>query len=346
MWLVTAATILVSGDGAALLGLVTIRTELRQAPAVWLVARRTLSMAFVGLCALSSVTGVASGDALLRSVRQARVTALAGLVSGLRLNAGQLDRMARRASASIRRLAYEIVRRVAALALDASMKVLVARRVLVAGAAVSHACSGLGAGGVRVMATNARADLALLRMVRVLVGMTARAGLIGAAQHVVGRVAVRAIAVASGVARAQHGEILVAGATGHGFVFGELVGLMTADAGDVTPFEQSRSRYHRLRLLVTGDAGSQRLGASSVLLLVTGRTNLVRCLAADGVSGLDVLMTALARPGLRRRVLVWTMTIEALTGVVNLHRGRERLAAAVTMKAIPRLVLVQLLMFG
>jgi hypothetical protein len=47
---------------------------------------------------------------------------------------------------------------------------------------------------------------------------------------------------------------------------------------------------------------------------------------------------------LRRRVLVGTVTVQALARVVNLYGRRERLAGAVAVQAVTRLVRVQLLM--
>jgi hypothetical protein len=125
----------------------------------------------------------------------------------------------------------------AALALDACVKLLIARRILVTGAAVSHARASLRAGRVRVVAADAGANLALLRMVRMLVAVTARASLIRAVLNVVRRVTAGALAVACGMPRAQHREIFVASATGDGLPFGELVRLVAADARHVTAFE-------------------------------------------------------------------------------------------------------------
>jgi hypothetical protein len=251
--------------------------------------------------------------------------------------------MAGRAGAPVRDLSYEVVRRVAALALDAGVELLVGRGVLVAGAAVPHAAAGGRARRVGVVATNASSDFALLGMVRVLVGVTARASLIGAALNVVSRVAAGALAMAGGVARAEHREIFVASPAGNRLLLAELMRLVAADASHVATFEERRRRHHGFGLLVTRSAGSERLRGCCVLLLMASRAHLIGRLTADGVRGLDVLMAVLARPRLRRRVLVWSVAVEALAAVVNLDGGREGLARAVAMSTIAGLVRVQLL---
>lgn len=139
MRLVTTPTIFMASGYAVLFGLVAIPAFLGDAPRVRLVARSALSVPLVGKRALGPVARLASGKTLLRPVRQARMTTLTGLVPGKRLHPGQLRGMTGRAGAPIGRLANEIMRRVAALALDACVKLLVARGILVAGAAITHA---------------------------------------------------------------------------------------------------------------------------------------------------------------------------------------------------------------
>jgi hypothetical protein len=252
--------------------------------------------------------------------------------------------MAGRAGATVRTFAHEIVRGVAALALDTGVKLALARRVLVARAAVTHAHASLGASGVRVVATDAGADLALLGMIWMFVGMTARAGLIGATFYVVRGVAIGAFTMPLGMARAEHREIFMTGAAGYRLLFAELMGLVTTDAGNVTRFEQGRRRHDGLGLRVTRHARRERLCRRGMLLLMARSAHLIRSLVGDGVSWRDVLVAVLARAGLRRRMLVRPMTVEAFAGVVNLHRRRERLAHAMAMSAVTGLVLVQLLM--
>jgi hypothetical protein len=120
-------------------------------------------------------------------------------MSRKRLHLRQLGGVASRAGASIRGVAHEVMGRMAALARDTGVELFVVGGVLVARAAISHARARLGAGGVGVVAADARADLPLLRMVRVFVGVAARTSLIGAALHVVRRVAVGAFSVARGM---------------------------------------------------------------------------------------------------------------------------------------------------
>lgn len=263
-----------------------------------------------------------------------------------RLHARQLGSVASRARTSIRAFAHEIMRGMAALARDARVELLVVGRALVTRAAIPHSHARLSTGRMRVVAADARSDPALLRMVRVLVGVAARASLIGATQYVVRRVAARALAMARGVTGAEHRQIFVAGPASNGLVLTESMGLVTTDAGHVTTVEQRGRRYDRLRLLMTRHARGQRLRAGGVLLLVAGRANLVRRLARDGVRRLDVLVAVLARTRLRRRIFVRPMTIEALAGVVDLHGRRERLARAVTVQAVTRLMRMQLLVLS
>jgi hypothetical protein len=136
----------------------------------------------------------------------------------------------------------------------------------------------------------------------------------------------------------------VAGPASDGLVLSELMRLVATDTSHVTAFEQCGPGHDRLGLLVTRHARRERFRAGGVLLLMAGRANLVRSLPLNGVRRLDVLMTALARPGLRRRILMGPMAVEALAGVVDLHGWRERLASAVAVQAITRPMRVQLLM--
>lgn len=178
-----------------------------------------------------------------------------------------------------------------------------------------------------------------------LVRVTARTGLIGAALNVVSRVTIGAFSMAGRVPGAEHREIFVTTPTGDGLFLAELVRLMAADASNVPAFEQCRRRHQRFGLCVTRHARAQRLRGRGVLLLVAGRADLVGGLAVDGMRGLDVLMTAFARSRLWRRVLVRPVAVEALSGVVDLNGRREGLARAVAVSAIARLVRVRMLVF-
>jgi hypothetical protein len=294
MRLVTIAASLVPRGGAALLRLVTISAVFGQASRVRLMTRRALSVPRGRERALGCMARAAAGDSLLRAMREPRVAALTGLMPGVRLHTRELRGVATRASPVIRRFAHEIMRRVAALAGDAGVELLIAGRVLVTRAAIPHARARLSAGGVRVVAADAGPDFPLLRMVRVLVGVAARTSLVGATLHVVGGVAARALAMTRSVPGAEHGQIFVTGPTSDGLFLAKLMGLVAADAGHVTGFEQRRRGHDRFALLVTGHARGQRLGASRVLLLMARRANLIRSLAPQGVGGLNVLVAVLA----------------------------------------------------
>jgi hypothetical protein len=69
MRLVATATVSMPSDGAALLGLMTIPAFLRRGPAVRLMARRTLDVPLIGEGALGAVARVATGHALLGTMR-------------------------------------------------------------------------------------------------------------------------------------------------------------------------------------------------------------------------------------------------------------------------------------
>jgi hypothetical protein len=139
MGLVAVAASLMPGRRAALLRLVTATALGAYPSGVRLVTRCALAVPLVYLLALSSVARRAAGDPLLRSMRQARVAPLTSLMARQRLHARQLCRVAGGAGGAIGALSHEIVRGVAALALGATMKLLIARGVLVASAAVAHA---------------------------------------------------------------------------------------------------------------------------------------------------------------------------------------------------------------
>jgi hypothetical protein len=158
-------------------------------------------------------------------------------MSRQRLHPGQLGRVTRRTGTPVRDLAHEIMGTVAAFALNARVKFPLAGGVLMARAAITHARLDLRAGRMRVVAADARANLALLRMIRMLVGMAARARLIRAAANVVGRVAAGAFAMAGRMPRPEHGQIFMARPASHRLFLGELMRLVAANAGHVPALE-------------------------------------------------------------------------------------------------------------
>ena len=161
------------------------------------------------------------------------------------------------------------------LTVDAGVKLLVTGRALVARAAVAHAAASLRACRVRIVAAHARTNLALFRVVGVLVGVTARARLIGTAPHVVLVVAVRALSMARRVPRREHGNVVVAGPALDCVILAETVRLMTAYAGDVTAVEQGSSGNYRSIFLVTRHASAERIRCGGVLLLMTRGADLI-----------------------------------------------------------------------
>jgi hypothetical protein len=327
----------------ALLLLVAAAALRPDAPAVRFVARRAFGVALVDLSALSGVARVAASRPQLGSMRQPRVTALASLVPRQRFHGRQLTGVAGSAGASIRRFAHEVVGHVAALALCSRVKLALAGGLLVAGTAVTHARSRLRASRVRIVATHARANFTLLGVVGMFVGVTTSAGLVRAVAHVMCGVAARAFSMPRCVTGAEHGQVFVTGPAGDGLVFTELMRLVAADAGHVPPFEQRRRRDQRLGLGVTRHTAGKRFCSGGMLLLVAGRAHLIGSLAFDGVRGLHVFVAACAGPGLRCRVLVRPVAVQALPAVVNLHSGRQSLALTVAMSAVARGVVVKLL---
>lgn len=336
--LVTAPAVLVASWGAALLSAVAAAAILGLGASVRFVAARTLLMAGVCLSLLRPVTGATALDAQLRPMGQAGVATLTRLVPSESLHAGQLRRVAALASAAIGGLADEVMGLMATLAIDAAMKGLVAARFLVARAASAHTRSDLVARGVRIMTPDAAANLALLGVIRVLVGVTAGAGLVGATRDIVRRVAARTLAMTARVSRAEHCDVFMTAATGDGLLFAELMRLVTANASNVPPFEQRRRGHDRLRLLVAGHARAERLDARGVLLVVTRRANLVRRLARERVRGLNVLMTLRTGARYRCAVFVRTVAVQALAGVVDLHGRGQGLARSVAVQAVTGLV--------
>lgn len=279
-------------------------------------------------------------------MRQSGVAAFASLMTGLRFDAGQLRRMAGLTSSLIRELPHEVVRHVATLAVHAGMKSLVTACILVTRAALAHPRSQLCAGGVRIVAANARANPAFLRMVRMLFGVATSTSLVGAGHHVVCRVAVGALLMALCVSCAQNRDVFVARSASNCLFFTELVRLVATDARYVPAFEQRAGRHDRLRLFMTGHASLERVGAGTVLLFVTGRAYLVRCLPAQCVGRLHVLVALRAGPGLGSLGLVRLVAVQAFAGVVNLHRRRECLSLTVAVRAIAGLVRVRRLIVG
>jgi hypothetical protein len=346
VWLVAFAAVAVTGRSRLLLRLMTAAAGRGHAPSMRLVTVAARRVTGFDDGALLGVARSAPGHSQLRAMRQSGVAALASLVTGLRLDAGQLGRVTGLTGALIRKLAHEVVRHVAAFAIDAGVKRFVAACVLVTCAAITHARSQLRAGRVRIVTTNAGAHFAFLGVVGVLFGVTTRASLVGARHHVVSRVAVGALLVTLGMPRTQNRHVFVARTASHRLFLTELVRLVAADAGHVPSLEQRAGGHDRLRLFVTRHACLQRVGAGAVLLLVTGRAHLIRCLAAQGVGRLHVLVAVCAGSGLGRRVFVWFVTVQALTGVVNLHGRRERLRFAVTVRAIAGLMRVRCLVIS
>jgi hypothetical protein len=177
-------------------------------------------------------------------------------------------------------------------------------------------------------------------MIRLLAGVTPGAGLIGAATHVVGAVAARALLMGRHAGLTQHLHVLVTTAAGRGLFLGKLVRAMTAHAFQVPTFEQRRGRDQRLLFGVAGHARREGIRGRRVLFLMTRGADLIRRLAVDRMSWRDLLVALAARAGLRRGILVRLMAAQALFAGVHLHGGCVVLGPEVAVRTITGLVRV------
>lgn len=231
-------------------------------------------------------------------------------------------------------LAYEVVRRVAALAVHARVKLRVFGGGLVAATARARIGVDLSAAGMRVVTTDAAAGSTGLRMVGVHVAVTLGAGLLGAATHVMRGVAIHTLLMARRVGTAERGEVLVARAARSSLLFTELVGTMAAHALAMASSEQRRLRDDWLLFCVTRNARPQGFRGRRVLFLVAGGAGLDDRFAGRCVSCHDVFVAvgAGSRNGLG--VFVRAVAVEALFGVVNLHGWCRALCRQVTMRTL------------
>lgn len=242
--------------------------------------------------------------------------------------------MAIEARALIGNLAHEIVGRVAALAVDAYVKVSILGGSLVTAAAGARGGVELRAVGMGIVTTYAATCGPGLGVIGVNIAVTPGAGLLGATAHVVWGVAVGALLVPGRVGAAQSGEALVARTARRSLVFGELVGTMTTDALPMARVEQRGLRHYWRLLGVTRHAGAERFRSCGVLLLVTGGAGLNDRLTRTGVGRRHVLVTVAAGRRDRLGILVRSVAVEAFLGVVNLHRGRRALSGQMAMGAV------------
>jgi hypothetical protein len=251
MRLVGVAAHLVTGRSGGLLLFVTAAAGGRLLAVVRVVAADAFGMPGYDATTFCGVARTALRHRQQRAVGQTGVTALAVLVARRNRHLRELCGMTIQAGSMIRDLTHEIVGCVTALTVYPRVKLGILGRGLVATTAGARRRVSLSPVGMRVVAAHARAGGAGLRMIRVHVLMTFGARLLGAAAHVVGRVAVRALLMALGVRAAQCGNVLVAPPARRGLLFAELVGPMAAHTLPVPRREQGRLRNERLLLGVT-----------------------------------------------------------------------------------------------
>jgi hypothetical protein len=246
--------------------------------------------------------------------------------------------MAPLAGTVIRNRPHEVVRRVAARAIDPRVERAVLMRRLMARATRQRSRMRLSRGRVWIVATHARTGHALLWVIGVLVGVTARAGTLGTAFDVVRLVAARALLVCADTGTTERQLALVTAAAVGRLFLPELVRTVTTDTLAVSTREQRRLGDDGLVAGVTAHARAERLGSSRVLFLVTRGADLIGRFVRHRVRRGDVLVAASASRRLGRCVLVRSMTAEARLARVHLDPRRAALWAQVTMIAISGLV--------
>jgi hypothetical protein len=187
---------------------------------------------------------------------------------------------------------------------------------------------------MRVVASHAASHRALLGVVRLFVGVTASAGLVGGSTHVMRGMAAGTLAVFLHAWRPENEHVLVARPAGDGGAFLEAMRLVTADTRRVTVREQSGGGHAGLFLGMTGRTSVTSLGSGRVLVLVARRAQPHQRLARRGVRRFHVAMTVGAGRGFRLRIGVRPVTIQAWAGAVNLDRWRLALRLSVAAHAI------------
>ena len=283
------------------------------------------------LCRVARATG---GDRQERPMRQPRVTILAVLVPRQARNLRQFLSVTIEAPAVIGSLAHEIMRRVAALAVDTRVKARVLGGRLMAVTARARASVHLRATGMRLVTSGTAGGGPGLGVIGVNVAVTFGAGLLGSAAHVVRGMTARALLVPRRVSAAQNSQILVARAARRRIVFGELVRAMTAHALPMAGLEQRGGGHDRRLLRVTRDARSERFRSGGVLLLVTRGAGLNDRTTRGSVGRRHVLVAVGAGCRDRFCFLVRPVAVEAFFGVVNLHGWRRALSDQMTMRAV------------
>ena len=304
--------------------------------AVWFVAIGTFSVSGDYGMLFRRVTRGAAGLGH-RVVWQTLVTTAAVFVTWTLADGAELLCVATIAQTPVGFGQRKLMRLVTLGASHGSVKVLIAVSVLVAAAAGSRHLSNVTRGRVRVVATNAAARGAELGVIGVHVLMAIHAGLFGAAAHVVRSVAANAGGVRRHRGRGQDVNFSVARTTRQRGLLAERVRLVTAHALGVAVGKQRSLWHERLLGGVARLARRERVDRRSVLVLVTRRADLLRCLTNRRVIGLDVTVAARARSGLGSRVLVNMVATHAIGPAVHDYRGGISLRSSVTADAVLRL---------
>jgi hypothetical protein len=235
-------------------------------------------------------------------------------------------------------LSREIVRCVAALALDPLVKRRVACRRLVAGAAVADHRVAVLERRVRIVAADAARTLSFHRVIGGELAVALLASVLGAPPHVVRRVAAVALLVRGNATFAEHEELVVAAPAPHGGSARKVVGPVAADALEVSAREERGLGHSWFVLPVAVEARAERVRGERVLLLVARGAHLVRRLSRERVRGRDRRVTVGARSRSGRRVSMRLMAIDAGLALMDAHRGRLSLWHQVTMGTVPRSV--------
>jgi hypothetical protein len=337
---VAVAAGLVARGGARLLGLVAATAGGSLRAAVRLMTADALRVTGVRGGPLRHVARLTTGEGEQWLVGQAAVAALACAVPLGVLGLGDLRGVATLARAMVGAFAHEVVGGVAALALYPCVEGRLLRRGLVTGAARRGSGDLLIGSRVRIVTADAGPGGAVLGVVGLLSRVAAGASLLSAAPNVVGLVAALAVCVRRDLRLAQHEDVFVARPARRGLGLAKVVRSVAAHALQVPPFEQRGRRHDWLLLGVTLCAAAQRFFGRRVLLLMAGGANRVRRLTVGGVGGRDVLVALSAGTGLRARVLVGSVTVQARLLGVYLNRGGLPLSFQMAVGAVAGLMRV------
>lgn len=326
--------LLVSGGAGLLLGGVAVAAARQDVTVVRLVAMGAGAMSLAGGLVHLGVALRAVHAEALGMVRQAGVAALAGLVPAGGQRQPHLAGVASAACRLVRQRQHEVMRMMALLALDALVERFVRRRHLMACAALSDLRRRVRGRRVRIVAADAGARDAVLRVIRVDALVTSCAGPIRRSSDVVRHVAAGALPVGRDPSRSQDAFPLVARPALDRVGLREVVRAVAAHALAVPALEESRLGDDGLVSRMALGTGAERVRARRVLVLVAGRADLDDGSPLGRMLGGDIGVALAAVAGFRRPVLVGAMALDALARAVHDHGRGVSLAARMAAVAV------------